>query len=88
MRYFLGVFVPLIFQLLILFIIVEMNAGNGSWVGLGAFLIGIFAIPGTAIINFIYIRSNKEKAGINVITNCLLIALVTPVLTPFLLLAL
>jgi hypothetical protein len=52
MAYVIGVLIPLILQSLLVFIVIEMNTGNGSWVGLGALLIGMFAIPATAIVNF------------------------------------
>jgi len=78
MRYIFGVLVPLLLQCLLVFIAIEANTGNGSWVGLGAFLLGMFAIPATAIINLLYIKSNKERGSLTVIGRCLLIAAITP----------
>ncbi len=88
MRYIIGVVLPVIFQCLFVLILVEMNTGNGSWVGLGAFLLGMFAIPGTAIINAIYIRSHPDLHAVTVINRCFMFALIVPVLTPVFLLAL
>ena len=86
MRYVSGVLVPVLLQCLFVFIIIEMNTGNGSWVGLGALLIGMFAIPATAVINFLYIKSNKDRSAISLIAKCFLIAIVAPAIILLLLL--
>ncbi len=88
MRYLLGVAVPVILQCLFVLVIVEMNTGNGSWVGLGVFILAIFAIPGTAIINALYIRSHPDLHTVSVINRCFLLALAVPLLTPVFLFAL
>ncbi len=78
MIYLFGVFTPLLLQSLLVFVVIEMNTGNGSWVGLGALLIGMFAIPATAIANLLYARSNKDKHPVVVVGNCLAIAMIMP----------
>ncbi|WP_271274315.1 hypothetical protein [Aliamphritea hakodatensis] len=88
MRYITGVVLPAVLQCLFVFIVVAMNTGNGSWVGLGVFLLAIFAIPGTAIINALYIRSHPDLHTLSVINRCLLLALAVPLLTPVFLFAL
>lgn len=80
MRYVVGVLIPVLLQCLFVFIIIEMNTGNGSWVGLGALLIGMFAIPATAVINFLYIKSNKDRGTASLMLRCFLIAIVVPVI--------
>ena len=85
MRYIIGILIPMLLQCLFVFIIIEMNTGNGSWVGLGAFLIGIFAVPATGIANLIYLKSNKEMSSFSVITRCFLVAIIAPFLTLILL---
>lgn len=84
MRYLVGVIVPVLLQSLFVFIVIEMNAGNGSWLGLGAFLLGIFAIPATALVNIIYIKSNKEAAAFSVVARCFLMTLIVPFIILFL----
>ncbi len=80
MKYIYGVVIPLLIQLLIVYLVIEMNAGNGSFVGLGAYLLGLSAIPLTAVINAIYVNMNP-KLSISVVTaRCFLIALITPIL--------
>ena len=70
----------MLFQVLVVYVTIEMNTGNGSWLGLGAFLIGMFTIPATAIVNSIYIRTHREERAITVVMNCFLIAAIMPVL--------
>ena len=86
MRYVSGVLIPLLLQCLFVFIVIEMNTGNGSWVGLGALLIGMLAIPATAVINFLYIKSNPDRKSVTLVTQCFLIAMILPILVLFLLL--
>jgi len=88
MRYISGVIFPLLIQCLIVFLIVSVNTGNGSWAGLGAFLIGIFAIPATAIFNLIYIKSHPELSSFVLVLRCFLFAAIAPLLTPLLLMVL
>ena len=81
MRYVVAVLIPLLLQCLFVFILIESNTGNGSFVGLGAFLIGMFAIPATAIVNGIYAWKNKNLGTAALIPRSFLIAALVPVLT-------
>ena len=79
MNYALGVAIPVLIQCLAVLIVIDMNTGNGSWLGLLAFLLGMFTIPGTALVNFIYIRTQqKSLAQRTLLLRCCLIALVAP----------
>ena len=78
MRYLIGVLFPVLLQSLFVFIVIEMNTGIGSWVGLGALLLGMFAIPATGIANFIYLKSNREISDFAALTRCYLMALIVP----------
>ena len=78
MRYFYGVGLPLLMQCAIIGLVILTNQGNGSWVGLAVFLIGIFAVPVTAIINFLHIKAKKEEKITIVIKQCFAIAAITP----------
>ena len=80
MRYVYGVLMPMVFQVLVVYVVIEMNTGNGSFVGLGAYLLGLLAIPLTGIINAIYIYANPKLSFIKVTGRCFLIALITPIL--------
>lgn len=83
MNYFIGVVFPALLQVLVIFIIIETNQGNGSWAGLGAFLIGIFAIPATAFINGLYVWKNPQAGMIQIIGKSFTIAMIVPVLAVF-----
>ncbi|MEH6446372.1 MAG: hypothetical protein V7784_20950 [Oceanospirillaceae bacterium] len=80
MIYFSAVLIPTLLQCLFVFLVIEMNTGNGSWLGLGALLIGIFAIPATSIVNFIYAKSNKNIKASIVIAKCFLISFLMPII--------
>lgn len=79
MKILLGVVLPFLLQVLLVYVIILMNTGNGSWLGLGAFLIGMIAIPGTAIVNFVHIRNHPALHVVKVARRCLLNALIAPV---------
>lgn len=80
MRYVIGIFLPVLAQVLFVMIVISMNTGNGSWAGLAAFLLGIFAIPATGLANLIYLRSRRDRPILSVIAPCFLIAFVMPFL--------
>jgi len=82
-RYIIGVLIPLLFQSLFVFVVIEMNTGNGSWVGLAALILGVFAIPMTCLTNFFYIKARKEASTFSVIAPCFAIALIVPVIILF-----
>jgi len=85
MRYFIGVLIPFFLQSLLVFVVIEMNTGNGSWVGLGALILGMFAIPMTCLANFFYIRARKDIGSFSAVAPCFVIALIVPVIILFLL---
>lgn len=80
MKYVYGVLMPMVIQALVVYVVIAMNTGKGSFVGLGAYLLGLVAIPLTAVINVIYIYANPKLSLLNVTGRCLLIALITPTL--------
>ncbi len=77
-RYIIGVLIPLLLQSLFVFVVIAMNTGNGSWVGLGALLLGMFAIPITALTNLLYIRARRTLNPLPVLVPCFLMALIVP----------
>ncbi len=80
MKYVYAVLIPLLFQVLVVWLVIEMNTGNGSFVGLGAYLLGLVAIPLTAIINAIIVY-NSPKIKLSVLTfRSMMLALLLPVL--------
>lgn len=83
MRYLFGVVLPALLQVLVVFIVIETNTGNGSWAGLAAYLIGIFAIPLTAIINALYIWKSPNEHFLNMIGKCFSISVIAPILCIF-----
>ncbi|WP_415891939.1 hypothetical protein ACMXYN_11485 [Neptuniibacter sp. PT8_73] len=80
MRVFIGVILPSAFQALVIFIIASMNQGNGSWAGLAAFLIGMFAIPITLLINGLYVWKNPQHNLLQVMGKCFTLAVIAPLL--------
>ncbi|MFT7560657.1 MAG: hypothetical protein ACI93R_002579 [Flavobacteriales bacterium] len=78
MRYLIGVLAPVLLQSLFVFIVIEMNTGNGSWIGLGALLLGMLAIPATGLVNFVYMKSRKDENSLVAVMRCFLIALALP----------
>ena len=63
MRYLFNILVPLLLQLLFTWVIIEATRGGGSFVGLGAMLVALFAVPGTAIWNFVRVRRGSGVNG-------------------------
>ena len=80
MRYIIGVLIPILLRSFVVFIVIAMNTGNGSWAGLAAFLLGMFAIPATGIANFFYIRARKDRQTFSVMWPCFLMALIMPII--------
>jgi len=85
MRIFLGIVLPTGIQVVVVLLVISMNQGNGSWAGLGALLLGMFAIPITLIINGLYIWKNPQHGLLQVFGKCFSLAAVVPVLCIFLL---
>ncbi|EAR61649.1 hypothetical protein [Neptuniibacter caesariensis] len=80
MRYLIGLFLPALFQGLVVLIIISMNQGNGSWAGLAAFLLGMIAIPLTALINGLYVWKNPQVSILTVIAKTFSLAVIAPLL--------
>lgn len=80
MKYVFGVVIPMLIQSLLVYITIELNTGNGSFVGLGAYLLGITAIPLTAVVNGIYVYYQPTLSPVKITIRCILVALITPIL--------
>jgi hypothetical protein len=80
MRYLYCTVIPLLLQILAVFIIIEMNTGNGSWIGLGVFLFAIPILPATTIFNAIRTKTKTEIKTIILFFQNLLIAIIAPVI--------
>lgn len=52
MRFFAFVVLPFLVQLALVLIIIALNRGNGSFVGLAAMGLGLWVLPITAVINW------------------------------------
>lgn len=87
MVYLLGLVLPVFVQVLFIFIVIVNNSGNGSWVGLGAYLLGLFVVPATLLANFFYIRAHRQLPLISLISRCFMLSMIVPVLVVILLLA-
>lgn len=88
MKYVICVVIPALLQCLVVFVLIVSNQGNGSWVGLAAFLLGFIVIPATVTLNILYLNLGRYTTRMESIAKCFLIALITPVLAPVLLLVL
>ena len=78
MKYLYCVGVPLGLQILAVYIIGVMNTGNGSWLGLMAFLLAIPVIPLTAIINAGLTRKNYLLQPEKTFVQSIAVAIATP----------
>lgn len=79
MKYIYCVLIPLLLQLVIVYTIIEMNTGNGSWLGLAAFLFAIPVVPVTAIINAVRTGTKKDKKQSILFLQSILIAFIVPI---------
>jgi hypothetical protein len=79
-RRVLGVVLPLIFQLLFVAVIILATNGTGSFVGLGAMLLGLVALPVTAILNWSQLRSQPERPALQVAVRIFWITAIFPAL--------
>ena len=77
---------PVLVQSLMVVVVVLTNVGNGSWAGLGALMVGMIAIPSTALAIYHYLRIHSHKKKSTLIAHAFVLALLVTVGT-FLLLA-
>lgn len=77
-RHVLGIVVPLVFQLVFTLAIILATQGTGSFVGLGAMLLGLVALPVTAIVNWSQIRSQPDRPALQLAARIFLISAVFP----------
>lgn len=80
MRYIYCVVIPLLLQVLTVYIIIVMNTGNGSWAGLAAFLFAIPIIPITAIVNIVRANQNKDMKTARLFLQSILSSIVIPLI--------
>ena len=79
MRYFYCVVVPLLLQILTVYIIIVLNTGNGSWAGLAALLFAIPIIPVTAIVNIVRTTQKKDLETAKLFLQSILFSIGIPV---------
>lgn len=79
MRYVYCVLIPLLLQVLTVYIIIVMNTGNGSFVGLGAFLLAMPIIPITAIVNAVRTNQKKDIATPKLFLQSLMFSVAIPI---------
>jgi len=68
----------LLAQVLFVLVIIAATNGTGSFLGLGAMLLGLIAIPLTALVNWVRTRKSPPVPALTFTTNTLLIALAFP----------
>jgi len=79
-RRVLGVLLPLIFQLLFVAAVIAATNGTGSFVGLAALLLGLVALPLTAILNWAQVRSQPERPALQLAVRIFWITALFPAL--------
>jgi hypothetical protein len=77
-RKILGILLPLVFQLLFALAIILATKGTGSFVGLGAMLLGLVALPVTAVVNWTQIRSQPDRPAPQLAARIFLITAIFP----------
>lgn len=78
MRYVYCVVIPLLLQIVTVYITIKMNTGNGSWLGLGVLLLAIPTLPITTLINALRTKSKPDIKTIVLFGQSLLIAYIVP----------
>ncbi len=78
MRYVIGVLIPTLLQCFVVLIVVVTNTGNGSWVGLGIFILSLFSIPATALANIFHVRAHSHLNISSLFSRGIRIAIITP----------
>lgn len=78
MRYVYSTVIPLLLQVLVVYIIIAMNTGNGSFLGLAAFLFAIPVIPITAIVNAVRTSQKKEMETFKLFLQSLMFSIAIP----------
>jgi hypothetical protein len=84
-RRVLGVLLPLVFQLLFVVVIILATNGTGSFVGLAAMLLGLVALPVTAILNWSQVRSHPDRPALQLGVRIFWISAIFPAFLLFLL---
>ena len=80
MRYVYCILPPLLLQLIATYTVIVMNTGNGSWLGLGVFLLAIPVIPTTIAANFVVANKNTEATPLKLVFLTNLIGVLVPAL--------
>lgn len=78
---FLGfVLLPLLVQLLLALALISLRKPGGEFVGLGVMLLGLVAIPTTALINWTRTRANPPQPSLELVAKTFFTTLVFPAL--------
>lgn len=78
MRFLGFVVFPFLLQLAAVLGIIAINTGNGSFVGLGAFALGIWVLPITALINWLSSRKPSPRGDGGLIVRTVLLTVTFP----------
>jgi hypothetical protein len=86
LRFIFAVVVPLVLQVIFALGVITSTNGTGSFVGLGAMLLGLIAIPATAIHNWAVSNPASERSAGRRFNRVVLVTLIFPILLVILLL--
>lgn len=80
MRFFGFVFLPATIQLLLAAAIISLRKPGGEFVGLGVMLLGLVAVPATALINWARTRAKPPQSFLELVAKTFFTTLVFPAL--------
>ena len=83
-RIALAILVPLAAQLAFVFLIIFLTNGTGSFVGLGAMVLGLMALPITAILNAIMAKRKPPWPAAALAARVFLVSAIFPAFITFL----
>jgi len=80
MRFLGFVVLPLLVQLALAAALISLRKPGGEFVGLGVMLLGLVAIPATALINWAQTRAQPPQSALELVAKTFFTTLVFPVL--------
>lgn len=74
------VLLPMLVQLLLAMALISLRKPGGEFVGLGVMLLGLVAIPLTALVNWIRTRAQPPQSSLELVAKTFFTTLVFPAL--------
>ena len=80
MKFLAFVLLPALLQLFLAAALISLRKPGGEFVGLGVMLLGLVAIPATALINWVRTRAQPPQPALALVAKTFFTTLVFPVL--------